>query len=593
MVHITLIKYKNFKSFQKFTIILNKFNVLVGPNNSGKSTIIGSLKILAEGIRKAKSKKPTTVKGADGINTLGYTIDLSHVPVATENVFYNYDDSEPATITFNLSSNNSLKIVFHEPGTCYMICETSEGIIHRPAEFNLHFNIDIGYVPVLGPVEYKEREFQKEAARQALLSYTASRNFRNIWHHYPENFEEFRNLVKDTWPGMDIERPEIDRSGEHPILNMFCPEDRIPREIFWAGFGFQVWCQMLTYIIKNKNASIFLIDEPDIYLHSDLQRQLIGILKFLGPDILIATHSTEMISESDINEVLVINKSQRTAKRIKNLSQLQDIFNTLGSNLNPTLTQIAKTKRVIFVEGRDFSIIAKIARKLGSERVATRSSFAVVPVEGFNPQRLRAFKQGIESTIGSRIVSAVIFDRDYRCDDEVSDELSHLQEDNLLAHIHNSKELENYLLLPTAINKAIHSKISDIESRSGRQIAFSEDVSHLLDMISSDLKHKILAQLQARQFDYLRKRNPEIDKSNITEEILDKFESSWSSIEKRLTILPGKEILSRLNEYLQTNYKFTISISEIINNAEESEIDKDFKELIKRMEGFSKARTTN
>lgn len=35
---------------------MNKFNILMGQNNAGKSTIIGSLKILAEGIRRAKSK---------------------------------------------------------------------------------------------------------------------------------------------------------------------------------------------------------------------------------------------------------------------------------------------------------------------------------------------------------------------------------------------------------------------------------------------------------------------------------------------------------------------------------------------------------
>ena len=54
---------------------------------------------------------------------------------------------------------------------------------------------------------------------------------------------------------------------------MFCPEDRIPREIFWAGFGFQVWCQMLTHVIQSSDKALFLIDEPDIYLHSDRSKR--------------------------------------------------------------------------------------------------------------------------------------------------------------------------------------------------------------------------------------------------------------------------------------------------------------------------------
>ncbi|MBF0306291.1 MAG: ATP-binding protein, partial [Alphaproteobacteria bacterium] len=145
-------------------------------------------------------------------------------------------------------------------------------------------------VPILGPVEHNEALFGRDAARLALVDYGAARNFRNIWFHYPEQFEEFRTVLSQTWPGMDIERPTVDFSHDKARLTMFCPEERIPREIFWAGFGFQVWCQMLTYLIQSKDKALFLIDEPDIYLHSDLQRQLLVLLRNLGPDILIATH---------------------------------------------------------------------------------------------------------------------------------------------------------------------------------------------------------------------------------------------------------------------------------------------------------------
>lgn len=80
------------------------------------------------------------------------------------------------------------------------------------------------------------------------------------------------------------------------------------------------------------------------------------------PDIVMATHSTEIISEAELNDILVVNKSVKSAKRIRDPSELQRIFHALGSNLNPILTQIAKTKRVLFVEGKDFSILSKLAR---------------------------------------------------------------------------------------------------------------------------------------------------------------------------------------------------------------------------------------
>lgn len=103
---------------------------------------------------------------------------------------------------------------------------------------------------MLAPVENHEQLFQKEAARLALTSTKASRNFRNIWFHYGEDFDDFKDLVNATWPGMDVTRPERDYSEVPTTLNMFCPEDRIPREMFWAGYGFQIWCQMVKCIVK-------------------------------------------------------------------------------------------------------------------------------------------------------------------------------------------------------------------------------------------------------------------------------------------------------------------------------------------------------
>ena len=103
--------------------------------------------------------------------------------------------------------------------------------ILTPTGFKSQFNRPIGFVPILGPVEHDERLFDKEAARLALFNYTASRNFRNIWYHYPKKFEEFRSILTRTWPGMDIERPRLDRIGDKTLLHMFCPEANSKRNL--------------------------------------------------------------------------------------------------------------------------------------------------------------------------------------------------------------------------------------------------------------------------------------------------------------------------------------------------------------------------
>ncbi len=420
MQQILSIRYSNYKSFKEFTIELNKFNILVGQNNAGKSTIIGSLKILAEGIRKAKSKKPISILTPGNFNIYGYEIDLNQVPVGTENVFHNYNDDEPARIEFLLSDNSIFHIFFPRLGVCNMYYESNLFTIKTAADFKKQISLEIGFVPVLGPVDHKERLFQEAAARSALLSYNASRNFRNIWYHYGEDFETFKDLIQRTWPGMDIEPPEVNTSTEGTYLDVFCPENRIPREIFWAGFGFQVWCQMLTYIVKNKNASLFLIDEPDIYLHSDLQRQLLGILKNLGPDIIIATHSTEIISEAEINDIILVNKNNINAVRIKDPVELKLIYSELGSNLNPILTQIAKTKKVLFLEGNDYTLISKFARFLKFDQVANRTGFSVVSIDNLSEDKINIYIDSFKKTINSDLICSVIYSIAHRSESEIN-----------------------------------------------------------------------------------------------------------------------------------------------------------------------------
>jgi predicted ATPase len=43
---IQSLSFENYMAYKKFSIALSPFNILVGPNNSGKSTVIKSLQLL-------------------------------------------------------------------------------------------------------------------------------------------------------------------------------------------------------------------------------------------------------------------------------------------------------------------------------------------------------------------------------------------------------------------------------------------------------------------------------------------------------------------------------------------------------------------
>ena len=265
----------------------------------------------------------------------------------------------------------------------------------------------------------------------------------------------------------------------------------------------------------------------------------------------------------------------------------------LGSNLNPILTQIAKSKRVLFVEGKDFAIFSKIARLIKKDHVANRSDFAVVPIEGFNPTRLRAFKDGIEKTIGSKVTSAVIFDRDYRSDAEVKDEQKDLKTGNQFAHIHSCKEIENFLLIPKAIKKAIEDRLNESNKRTGKSQKFIEDINEFLENVSNDFKHKTQSQLQAHRLKYEKSANPRNDESSIIENLLKEFEQQWIDLNQRLKIIPGKDFLSVLNSKLQENYKVTITASNIINSLRKDEVPEELLLLVEEIEKFRNCQFLN
>jgi energy-coupling factor transporter ATP-binding protein EcfA2 len=587
-LHITSIRFRNYKAFSDYSIALGPFNVLVGPNNAGKSTVLGAMRLLAEGMRRARSKSPSHISGPKGFQVRAYPIRLEGLPVSTENVFHNYNDSVPATVEFRLSNHNTLTLFFPERGECHLVPEVDR-TLHSPSDFKKHFNFEVAFVPVLGPVDHEEPLFQREAARQALLSHGASRNFRNIWYHFNEGFSEFRKTVQATWPGMDIKPPELVAGNDKTHICMFCPEERMDREIFWAGFGFQVWCQMLTFILQAKNASALVIDEPDIYLHSDLQRQLVGILSELGPQIIIATHSAEIIAEVEPQALLNINKRFRSAKHVKDTRELQQIFLVLGSNLNPTLTQLAKTKRVVFVEGKDFQILSRFARRLGLDAVANRSDFAVVPVDGFNPKKVKDFASGMEATLGGDLLKVAIFDRDFRSDAEVDKITVDLRRFCTYAVVHSCKELENFLLVPTVLDRAIRKRIADRQRTDPSCPNWNDDVSLVLMRLTNSMKNQVQARIVSARQQFDRTERPQLHSVTISEEAMNNFDRRWENFESRMLIVPGKETLSALNAHLQDSHKIALSPNFIVELFQQNEIPAEVTALLNQLETIRKA----
>jgi energy-coupling factor transporter ATP-binding protein EcfA2 len=142
MHQITRVSFSRFKAFESFKIDLRHFNVLVGPNNAGKSTILAAFRILASAMRRAASKNPSSVRGPHG-QTTGWDVDLKSISVAEENLFYNYDETIPASVEFLLSNRNTLTLYFSRAQSCVLVVDAQGREIFNTKSFKQHFDCPI------------------------------------------------------------------------------------------------------------------------------------------------------------------------------------------------------------------------------------------------------------------------------------------------------------------------------------------------------------------------------------------------------------------------------------------------------------------
>ena len=515
---ITSVQFRNFKALENFSISLERMNILVGPNNSGKSTVTGAFRVLSMGLRRAASRKPEFIRTRDA--AWGYRIPRASIPITLENAQTDYQDVE-ATVTFRLSNGNRLRLSFNsDDEDCIMYPVIAEGGTITRAAFERQFPISLLVVPVLGPIENREQIVRKETVDENLATHRASRNFRNYWYYYLSDFEAFRQQVIDTWPGMDIYPPE---TTPDRILSMFCLEDRITRELYWTGFGFQVWCQLLSHIFRSQNRSMLIIDEPDIYLHANPQRQLLSILKASGLDVFMATHSSEIIAEADANDILIIDKTQRSAKRVRSPEGIQHALGSLGSMHVVTMTAVAQTRRVLYIEGEDFRIFRRFARRLGLSELGAGVGIAPFPLGGFpSIQRIKAVTLGVAKSIGGSLLFGGIFDRDFRPDEEIDQIINSLRSELALSAILERKEIENYLLVPTVLDRTLDRLLRERARRNDLPAIAGRSVAELLREITDSIKTDVQSQYIAKRVDFLAHSGK--DTSTINREAIEIFD---------------------------------------------------------------------
>lgn len=576
------ITFGNFKAFQQYSLTLEQVNILVGPNNCGKSTIIGALRALDSGIKIARSRPPQRVYFDDN-SEIGYRIPGDSLPISLENVHTNYN-SEVSTVTFNLNNRNRLRLIFPVDGGCVLIPDVDGQIVGSAATFKRYFPISLTVVPVLGPVEHHETRRERGTVVEGLSTHRASRHFRSYWHYFSDGFEEFARLVRFTWPGMEVEPPELDMSSGE--LRMFCREERITRELYWVGFGFQIWCQLLTHLSRSKGNSLVVVDEPETYLHPDVQRQLLGIVRDIGADVVLATHSSEIMSEADPSEIVLIDKRKRAGERLRDVVGVQRALDAVGSAQNITLTALARSRRVLFVEGEnDFRLLRRFARRLGLQELAAGLGIIALPSGGFGSwQRITTLAAGIAEALGATLSIAAVYDRDYYCSEQIDEVVGTLSRHLKLAYFHKRKEIENYLLIPDVLDRALGRVLAERAAREVFPNPSNVSVANILLNITKPMRDLVLSQIMARRWDHLRSTGHDL--ADINRDTIAWFDQRWNDLVERLSIVPGKEVLRGLRSHLQEHFSVSLTDARIVESMRRDDVPNDLRELLQALDRF-------
>ncbi|MDP5138589.1 AAA family ATPase, partial [Rheinheimera baltica] len=534
-VRISSIKFTNFKALRNYSVSLSETNILVGPNNAGKSTVISAFRILDVALRKAKRLKAERVPLPNGSTGFGHRVPEQQISVSLENVATDYN-AEDSKIEFRLTNKNKLFLFFPNEGGCILHWENDGSGLNTPGRFRSAFPINIQVVPVLGPLEHEESYVNEDTVKNSLNTHRACRHFRNYWHYFNEGWDQFSEMISSTWPGMIIKKPELDIPNRK--FSMFVSEDRIDREIYWAGFGFQIWCQLLTHLSRSDDASIVIIDEPEIYLHPDVQRQLLSILRKIDADVLLATHSVEIMGEADPSEILLINKGSRSAKRLKDIEGVQVALESLGSTQNVTLTHLARTKKILFVEGMgDYKSIRRFAKNIGLDDLASGNDLTAFESGGFSSwEKIKSFAWGVKNTIDADMKLFAVYDRDYYCEDEISEILASLKSELTHAHIHKRKEMENYLLVIPVLDRVLSKQVALRNKRSGEKVEVRKRIDQYLDEITNGLKVDAQSQYIAKRINHNQGKG--IDTGTISRDAINVFEKLWANLESRMEVIP-------------------------------------------------------
>jgi len=323
----------------------------------------------------------------------------------------------------------------------------------------------------------KDREIWQQQSPLQKLQNNLRATFHSELEILPFN-EDFHTIIKIN------ERKVIYKDGEYEVLQK---SKYSPRDIITQGSGFLQWLSIFC-ILYSPEVDVLLLDEPDAHLHASLQVELLNRLltateKGYEKQIIVSTHSVEMIKAAPLNVVF----SMDTKKYLSEESSRMAVLNGIGSEYFPKIDLLKRYKRLVFVENEsDYKILSLAGEKCG---ITLPEDIVFWANTNSHADRRRMFDELKKIIPGLKCVS--LRDRDMDNVDSIGNGLEY-KTINLPANSPilllewRRKNIESYLLCPKAIAQASQRTVDEVKQHLQQHFALAIDDDGYIDAIPPD-----------------------------------------------------------------------------------------------------------
>lgn len=435
---LTNLRIRNFKRFDDVEIELGNPVVLIGPNNSGKTTALQALALWEFGLkrwnekrggREAPEKRPgVTINRRDLIAAPVPDSNLLWKNLHVRDVQQNNGKPQTQNVRIDIIVKGVTEDSEWECGLEFDYANV-ESFYCRPLRLSEDKNpqrmtippeasrVRLAFLPPMSGLTASETRLDQGAINVRIGEGRTAEVLRNLCYRIVagNDKDKWRALVGQIQElfGVTLEEPryieergEIEMTYKEPLAG---DQTHVRLDLSSSGRGLQQTLLILSYMRANPGA-VLLLDEPDAHLEILRQQQIYQVLTEVarqnGNQIIAASHSEVILNEAADRDVVVafVGKPHRIDDRG---SQLAKALKEIGYE---QYYQAEQTGWVLYLEGStDLAILRALAEKLGHRAMHYLERPFVKYVQN-QPQRAREHFFGLKEAKAD-LQGLAIFDR--------------------------------------------------------------------------------------------------------------------------------------------------------------------------------------